>query len=187
VHLHRRELGVDVRRVFQSRPVELEVLARREMAMAAVEALGNAGQRAQLARRQQALGNRHAQHRRVPLHVQAVLQPQRAELLLVRFAGKKALRLVAEPGNAFIDEPLVDVVMDVRGRTASGNRVGRSDRAQARPRRTTDAVAPRGTGAVSRTLSAPVDPAATAPVAPPAAAPGSRSRHPMAPRTGALA
>jgi hypothetical protein len=43
---------------------------------------GDAGQHAQLAARQFAVGHGHAQHRRMALHVPAVLQAQRAEVVV---------------------------------------------------------------------------------------------------------
>ena len=93
------------------RPVELDVLARGEVAVAAVVLARDVRQHAQLRRRQQAVGNRHAQHRRVALDVQAVLQAQRAELVFGQLAGEKAPRLVAELRDAFVDDALVVVVV----------------------------------------------------------------------------
>ncbi|MNJ76423.1 hypothetical protein D3C77_737000 [compost metagenome] len=51
------------------------------MAVAAVPFAGDMRQRAQLARRQDAVGDRDAQHGRVALDVQAVLQAQNAEFI----------------------------------------------------------------------------------------------------------
>ena len=70
------------------RPVELDVLARGEVAVAAVVVARDVREHAQLARRQQAVRNRDAQHRRVPLDVQAVLQAQRTELVLGQLARR---------------------------------------------------------------------------------------------------
>jgi cobalamin biosynthesis protein CbiD len=61
---------------------------------------GDAGQLAQLAAAQLAVGHGHAQHRRMALHVPAVLQAQRAELVVPQFAAQVALELVAELGGA---------------------------------------------------------------------------------------
>lgn len=74
VHLHLRQALEDVRHLGQLDPVELDVLPRGEVAVAAVVVAGDAGQGAQLARRQGAVGDGHAQHVGVLLHVQAVLQ-----------------------------------------------------------------------------------------------------------------
>jgi hypothetical protein len=54
-----------------------------------------------------AVGNGDAQHRAVALDVEAVLQAQRAELVVGELAGQIALDLVAELGDAFVDELLV--------------------------------------------------------------------------------
>ena len=64
-------------------------------------------------RRQQAVGNRDAQHRRVLLDVQAVLQPQRPELVLGQLAGQEAPGLVAELRDALVDDALVEWVVAV--------------------------------------------------------------------------
>jgi hypothetical protein len=60
-------------------------------------------QLAQLARRKQAVGNGHAQHRRVFLDVEAVLETQRTKFVLGQLAGQEPARLVAELGNALVD------------------------------------------------------------------------------------
>ena len=66
----------------QRDPVELQVLARGEVAVVAVELARDARQLAQLAAAQLAVGHGHAQHRRMALHVPAVLQAQRPELVV---------------------------------------------------------------------------------------------------------
>ena len=47
------------------------------------------------------------------LDVQAVLQAQRPELVLGQLAGEKAPRLVAELGDALVDDALVEFVVAV--------------------------------------------------------------------------
>ena len=49
-----------------------------------------------------------AQHRRMLLDVEAVLQAQRPELVLGQLAGEEAPRLVAELGDALVDDALVE-------------------------------------------------------------------------------
>src|SRR4051812_32281737 len=49
MHLHAREVGEDVRRIFEPGPVVLNVLTRREVAVTAVVAPRNGCQHAQLA------------------------------------------------------------------------------------------------------------------------------------------
>jgi hypothetical protein len=113
VHLHRGELGKDVGHLRELRPVELHVLARRKVSVVAVVALSDVGELAQLARRQQAIGNGNAQHRRIALDVETIPQPQGAELVLGKLAGKEALGLAAELPHALVYQPLIDLVVDV--------------------------------------------------------------------------
>jgi hypothetical protein len=44
----------------------------------------------------------------VPLDVQAILEPQRPELVLGQFPDQKAARLVAKLRDAFVDEALIE-------------------------------------------------------------------------------
>ena len=57
------------------------VLPRREVAVVAVVLASDAREHAHLPARQQAVRNRHAQHRRMALDVEAVAQAQRAEIV----------------------------------------------------------------------------------------------------------
>jgi hypothetical protein len=82
VHVDLGELGKDLRDVLEPRPVELQVLARAEVPVAAVVAARDVRELAQLRRGEHAVGNGHAQHRRMALDVQPVAQPQRPELIL---------------------------------------------------------------------------------------------------------
>src|SRR6266581_401171 len=120
VHLHRRQFREDVGYALELRPVQLQVLARAEVAVAAVVLARALREFSQLLRRQQAVGNGDAQHRRVTLDVEAVPQAQRAELVLRELAGEKAPRLVAELDHALVDELLVDFVVDVHDRLRRG-------------------------------------------------------------------
>ncbi len=108
-----------VGRVGQGDPVELAVLPGGEVAEAAaspgvraigpaVELIGNAGQGAQLLRAQLAVRNGHAEHRRVALHVPAVLQAQRPELVFPQLAGEVAGQLVAELRGALMNELAIE-------------------------------------------------------------------------------
>jgi hypothetical protein len=127
------DLGQQVHHVgglVQRDPVELQVLARGEVAEAA--ALGGrpasrwSCSRAMRARacaaggRQLAVGHGHAQHRCMALHVPAVLQAQRAEVVVGQLAGQVALELVAELGRAGADEPAIEVGVLVHGAAAEG-------------------------------------------------------------------
>ena len=53
------------------------------------------------------------------LDVEAVLQAQRAELVLGQLAGEVAARLVAELGDPFVDDGVVEVVVAVHGADGS--------------------------------------------------------------------
>jgi len=106
-------LGEDLGHVLEPRPVELDVLARAEVPVAAVVGARDVRELAQLRRGQQAVGDRHAQHGRVALDVQAVLQPQRPELVLGQLAREEAPRLVAELRHALVDDALVDFVVEI--------------------------------------------------------------------------
>jgi hypothetical protein len=117
VHLHRGEVGEDVRHVLELRPVELDVLPRREVTIIPVVLARDMRQHAHLARRQQPVGNGDAQHVRMALHIQAVPQPQGAEVVLAQFAGQEAPCLVTELPHPLVDERLVDVIVLVHALT----------------------------------------------------------------------
>ncbi len=72
VHLHRRELGEDVGHPLELRPVQLQVLARAEVAVAAIVLTGDVRELSQLLRRQQPVRNRDTEHRRIALNVETV-------------------------------------------------------------------------------------------------------------------
>ena len=125
VHVDGRERVHHVGAALERDPVELDVLARREVAEAAalggkagvdvVVLAGDAGQAAQLRRVELAVGHGHAQHRRVALHVPAVLQAQRAEVFVGQLALEVALQLVAVLRRALVDEVFVELGVLVHG------------------------------------------------------------------------
>ena len=80
------EIGHGVGKLFELDPVELDVLAGGEMAVAAVVAAPDMGEHAQLVGRQRAVGNRDPHHVGVELQIDAVHQPQRLEFFLGQFA-----------------------------------------------------------------------------------------------------
>src|SRR5262249_36391862 len=116
VHLDRGELGENLGCVFQSRPVELEVLARREMAVPSVILPADVRELAQLLRREHAIRNRDPQHRRVLLDVEAVLQAQGPEFVLGQLAGLETTGLVAKLRHPLVDEALVVGVVAIHDR-----------------------------------------------------------------------
>ena len=113
MHLDRRELGQNVGHGLELRPVELDVLARREMRIAPVIGPGDVGELADLAAGQHPVRHGHPQHRRMLLDVEPVLQPQRQKVVATQLAGKKPSHLVAKLVDAFVDESLVDGVVAV--------------------------------------------------------------------------
>ncbi len=113
VHLHRRELGEDLGDVLELRPVELQVLACREVAIPAVVGARDVRELVQLRGGQQPVGDRDAQHRRVPLDVQAVPEPQRPELVLRQLARQEAAGLIAELADPVVYQALIDLVVAV--------------------------------------------------------------------------
>ena len=116
VHLDRGELGQDVGHAGEFGPVDLQILARAEMPVAAVVGVADLGEFAQLERRQRAVRNRNAQHRRVLLHIEAVLQAKRFELVFGQLTGEKTAGLVAKLRNPFVDQSLVVAVVAVHGK-----------------------------------------------------------------------
>ncbi|MCY1243644.1 hypothetical protein D9M72_566680 [compost metagenome] len=83
------------------------------MPVAAVPFARDVRQRAQLARRQDAVRDGHAQHGCVALDVKAVLQPQNAEFVFGELAVEEAAGLVGELRHTLLDELLVDGVIHV--------------------------------------------------------------------------
>jgi hypothetical protein len=113
VHLDLGKLGQDIGRVFQPDPVELQVLTRGEVAVAAVIGARDVRQHAELAGIDRAIGNGNAQHIRMKLEVETVLQPQRLELIVGHLAGDAARNLVAEFLDPRINDRLIILVVAV--------------------------------------------------------------------------
>ncbi len=82
VHLDFRQRLENIGRVDELRPVVLEILARREMAVAAVIFVRDVGKAAHLARGERAIGNGDAQHIGVELKIEPVHQAEGAEFVL---------------------------------------------------------------------------------------------------------
>ncbi len=124
VHLDFGQVGQNVRHIFQCGPVELHVLTGTEMHVALVVLTGNQGQLAHLSGRNQAVGDGNAQHRRVALYIQAVLQTQRQEFALAQLASEKAAGLIAELLYAVLDDLLIIFVVDIHTETCSWGTAG---------------------------------------------------------------
>ncbi len=107
------EVRHGVRQLGELDPVELNVLSRGEMAVAAVIAPRHVGELAQLIGGKRAVGNGDPQHVGVQLQIDAVHQPQRLELILVELAGEPARDLTAELSDALRQQGPVEVVVEV--------------------------------------------------------------------------
>ena len=99
-------------------PVELQVLARGEVAGAAVVDARDVGELAHLARGQRAVGDGDAQHVGVQLQIDAVHEPQRLELVLGQLARQAPADLVAELRHALAHELRIELVVAVHGQAA---------------------------------------------------------------------
>ena len=111
MHLDRGQLGENIGNAFELRPVELQVRARSEVPIAAVVLLRNIAELAQLARAEQAVGDRDAQHGRMALDIEAVAQADGLELIFRQLARQEAARLVPEFGYALVYESLVELIV----------------------------------------------------------------------------
>jgi len=116
VHADAGQVGHGVRQFGELDPVELDVLARGEVTIAAVVAPSDMREPAQLFRRQRAVGNGDAQHVGVKLQIDAVHQPQRLELFLGQLAGKTPRNLVTKLRNALGDEGPIESIVNVHAR-----------------------------------------------------------------------
>src|ERR1700730_3676357 len=124
VHFDFGKLIENIGTIFERRPVELNVLPRREMAVALIVAPRDEGEFAQLPRRQGAIGDGDAKHIGMQLQIDAIHQPKRPELFLVQFSGKTARDLVAKLRHARGDKTSVEFIVTIHvgfappGRTA---------------------------------------------------------------------
>jgi len=113
MHLDRREIGEDVGGLFELDPIILDVLARGEMAIAAIVFARDMPQHPHLAAVERAIGNGDTQHVGVELEIEPVLQAQRLELIVGQLPGEPAARLVAKFLDAGVDDRLVVFVVAV--------------------------------------------------------------------------
>ena len=104
-----------VRQFFELDPVVLNVLPRREMAVAAIVTARHVREHPHLFGRQRAVGNRGAQHVGVKLKIHAVHQPQRLEFVLGQFARKPSRNLIAKFCDTLGDQRPIIVVIDIHG------------------------------------------------------------------------
>jgi hypothetical protein len=151
VHLHARELVEDVGHVDQRRPVELHVLPRGEVRVAAIVAPRDLGELPQLGRGQEAVGDRDPQHVRVELEVEPVLEAERPELLLGELVLEPTPHLIAELKRPLLDDPLIVLVVPVhqsipRRRLRTLDSPAARSRSRAERTRSPDEVSPTSTG-----------------------------------------
>src|SRR6478609_862527 len=108
-----RQIGHRVGQLFQLDPVELDVLARGEMAVVTVVAPRHVRQRAQLRGGERAIRNGDPQHIGVQLQINAVHEPQRLELFFRQFSREAARDLIAEFADTLVHKRAVEVVVNV--------------------------------------------------------------------------
>jgi hypothetical protein len=115
VHPGLGQLVENIRRLRQLYPIELDVLARGEMAIAAIVAAGDPRQRAKLVGTQQAVRDGDPQHVGMKLQIEPVAKPQRLEFVLGQLAGNSPDDLVAELHGAFANQCFIEAVIGVHG------------------------------------------------------------------------
>ena len=113
MHLDGRQFSQDVGRIGQLDPVILDVLARGEMAVAAIIFARDMAEHPHLAAVERAIRHRDAQHIGVQLKIEAVHQPERLELILGQRTRQAALHLVAKFLDTGIDDALVIFVIAI--------------------------------------------------------------------------
>ena len=101
--------------MFEIDPVVLNILARREMAIATIIFAGDVGKHPHLFGRQQAIRHRHPQHVRMTLQIEPVLQTQRTEFVFGQFVRDSAFYLTAKLGNPFLDDLMIILVVAIHG------------------------------------------------------------------------
>ncbi len=109
------QLVKDIRRITQLYPVELQVRAGGEVAVALVVGPRHVGQPAKLVGRQRPVGDGDPQHVGVQLQIEAVHQAQGLELVLGQLARQPPAALFAELAVPVGQEFLVDGVVAVHG------------------------------------------------------------------------
>ena len=115
VHFDAGQIGQQIRHVIQLGPVELDVLPRGEMAVAAVVCPGDLCQHAHLRGRQCAVGDGDPQHIGVELAIQPVHQAQRFELVFGQRAAEAPGHLAAKLVDPFADQRVIEFVVTIHG------------------------------------------------------------------------
>ena len=120
------EVGEDVRQLAQGQPVELDVLARRELGVAAAVAVRDLADRAQLGRRQLAARQLDAEHERADLRLVVVQAPplQADDVLL----GDALVALRDQGGQLVADPEWILLLLQALDRVALEDEVPRRGR-----------------------------------------------------------
>ena len=113
MHLDRGEGAQDFGHIRQARPVELKVLARREVSVSLVPYARDVREHVQLARGQRAIGNGNPKHIGMKLQVQAVHQAQRLEFVFRQLARQASRNLSRKLLDALVNSALVELVIPV--------------------------------------------------------------------------
>ena len=123
-----------IRCLLQLDPVVLNVLARGEMPESPIVGAGDVRKFPHLLRRQDAVGYVDPQHVGVKLHVEAVHQPKRLELVLGEFAGHAAFDLPAKLPDPLRHQLVIEFVVPVHGQSPPPPRPASTDGPNARMR-----------------------------------------------------
>ncbi|MNE03939.1 hypothetical protein D3C80_964590 [compost metagenome] len=115
---HREDLG----RVGEMRPIELDVLASGEVAVAFIVGAGHIGQLAQLHGAERAIGNGHAQHVAMQLQVQAIHQSIDLERFFIELATQPAGNLLFELARTVLEKTALEWVVLVNPGLAGRHR-----------------------------------------------------------------
>ena len=113
MHLDLRQLRENVGNIGEFGPIELQVLARGEMAKAPVIGARDVGELVQLARGQGAIRDGDAEHVGMQLQIDAILEAQRLEFVLGQFAAQAAADLIAKLGHALAHKLGIKFVVTV--------------------------------------------------------------------------
>ena len=81
MHFNCGKISQNIWRIFQLKPIELQILTGREVAIATVVFARDVRKHAHLRRRHQAIGHGDTQHISMNLHIKSVLQSQRTKLI----------------------------------------------------------------------------------------------------------
>ena len=111
VHFNACQFFQNVRRIFKARPVELNILTGREVAVSPVISACDLAQFPHLRRRQQTVRNGDPQHVRMQLQIKAVHQAERLKLVFGHLAGQTTAHLASELIDAVLDKSIVEFII----------------------------------------------------------------------------